>query len=227
MKIVKLGLLLLLLILPLTVMAQRYGEILCQEEGYTCFKVPKGESWESLFPDNHQRDVIKRINRMNIPLRTGMIISVPENLENLNSMKFSPFDFRVEPTGKKTIIVDPTLLAYGAYDQYGNLMKWGPVAVGKNWCPDTQSSCRTKVGVFNIYQKRGEGCISSKFPIPEGGAPMPYCMFFSGGYAIHGGETPGHQASHGCVRVFYEDALWLSQEFAEIGTTVIIKPYEA
>jgi L,D-transpeptidase ErfK/SrfK len=114
----------------------------------------------------------------------------------------------------------------GAYDEYGNLIKWGPASPGRSWCSDIHSGCRTKIGQFSIYEKRGEGCISSKFPVPDGGAPMPYCMFFKGGYAIHAAELPGYQASHGCVRTFYEDALWLNHEFAEVGTTVIVRPYE-
>ena len=33
-------------------------------------------------------------------------------------------------------------------------------------------------------------------------APMPYSVFFSGGYAIHGGHRRvGRPASHGCVRL--------------------------
>ncbi len=51
---------------------------------------------------------------------------------------------------------------------------------------------------------------------------MPYCMHFSGGYALHGSPTvPGYNASHGCVRLFTEDAKWLNQHFVDIGSTVI------
>ena len=33
-------------------------------------------------------------------------------------------------------------------------------------------------------------------------APMPYSVFFSGGYAIHGGYSRlGRPASHGCIRL--------------------------
>lgn len=43
---------------------------------------------------------------------------------------------------------------------------------------------------------------------------MPYCMFFQGGFAIHGSsDLPGHHASHGCVRVLVKDAQWLNEEF--------------
>jgi lipoprotein-anchoring transpeptidase ErfK/SrfK len=52
-------------------------------------------------------------------------------------------------------------------------------------------------------------------------------MFFNkAGYAFHGSpKVPGQNASHGCVRIFTDDAKWLNENFVEIGTTVIINPY--
>ena len=59
---------------------------------------------------------------------------------------------------------------------------------------------------------------------------MPYCMFFHGGYAIHASPVvPGYHASHGCVRVFQEDARWLHEDFITINgrnsTIVVVNPY--
>jgi L,D-transpeptidase ErfK/SrfK len=205
---------------------QRYSEILCQQPTYTCFKVPKGETWLSLFPDEQQRALIMRINRMNVPIHTGMIIAVPADLSNSDYLRYAPFTPQIYPTGNKLIIVDPATFAWGAYDESGNLINWGPVAMGKNWCPDINRGCRTATGLFAVYREGGSGCKSTKFPVPNGGAPMPYCMFFKGGYALHASnEVPGYHASHGCVRLFYEDAQWLNQQFVEPGTTVIVKPY--
>jgi len=206
--------------------AGAYGQVLCQQPGYTCFKVPQGETWNTLFPNDAQRDLVMRINRVNINLRPGSVIAIPDNLDNLNILHHAPFEKQIGTLDKKTIIVDPTKLAWGAYDESGQLVNWGPAALGKSWCPDIQSSCRTKVGEFTVYRKGGEGCVSSKFPIPNGGAPMPFCMFFHGGYALHASaDVPGQNASHGCVRMYFEDAKWLNHEFVEKGTRVIIKPY--
>ena len=57
---------------------------------------------------------------------------------------------------------------------------------------------------------------------------MPFCMYFHGGYALHGSsEVPGYNASHGCVRMFTQDAEWLNKKFISIGgnksTEVIIQ----
>ena len=58
---------------------------------------------------------------------------------------------------------------------------------------------------------------------------MPYCMHFFRGYALHGSRTvPGYADSHGCVRMFIEDARWLNEEFIDVpgegyqGTRVIV-----
>ena len=52
---------------------------------------------------------------------------------------------------------------------------------------------------------------------------MPYCFFYNGGYAIHGSyDVPGYHASHGCVRIFVEDAKWLYREFVKVGETQVL-----
>ena len=204
-----------------------YGSVLCHQASYTCFTVPKGETWQSLFPEETQRDLIMRINRMGVQLHSNMVIAVPQNLNETNLLAFSPFDKKITGTGQKHIIANPTVLAWGAYDENGNLIKWGPASMGRDFCPDTGHGCHTKIGEFNVYQKGGGKCFSSKFPAPTGGAPMPYCMYFSGGYALHGSdEIMGFNASHGCVRMLTEDAEWLNHHFVSVGTPVTILPYK-
>lgn len=141
---------------------------------------------------------------------------------------YQAFGGYVTPTGNKTIIVDPNTHAWAAYEGDGQLIRWGRASLGKNWCADTGKPCRTVTGTFTIFSKKGSGCKSSKFPLPRGGAPMPYCMHFHKGFAIHGSNAvPNHNASHGCIRVPVADARWLNQEFAEHGTRVIVRPYGA
>jgi L,D-transpeptidase ErfK/SrfK len=213
--------------------AQGYGKILCQQDGYTCLTVKKGQSWQSLWPNDADRDLVMRINRMNIELTPGRIVAVPLNLDPSNPLDYAPFAAQIAAPGEKLVIFDPKVNAWGAYDANGDLVHWGPAAGGKDYCKDLDSGCRTPAGHYRFYTKKGEGCISSKFPMPFGGAEMPYCMFFKGGYALHGGihHLPGFNASHGCVRILTEDAQWLNQNFIDLpgngrkGTSVIIKPY--
>lgn len=140
----------------------------------------------------------------------------------------------IQPLGEKVIIVDPNIHLWGAYNEDGYLVKSGMATAGAGYCPDIHRGCRTKSGSFRIYSLGSAGCKSRKFPVPRGGAPMPYCMFFNGGQALHGSyQVVAANVSHGCVRLRVQDAKWIRFNFAEEpnsnnefqGTRVIVRPY--
>lgn len=211
-------------VFPAFAKTTRIGEKICQQPGYYCFTVAKGETWENILLDEKARDLVRRVNRLNIRLREGMIIAIPERLNEQSRESLAPFPAIEATILEKTVVFDHALLAWGAYDQTGKLVAWGPASGGKGWCPDINEACSTPVGEYRVYSKGGADCKSNTFPIPDGGAPMPYCMFFHGGYALHGSsEVPGYHASHGCVRMYAIDAKWLSENFIERGTRVIIR----
>lgn len=214
----------LLIFFSATLYAKTYGERICnQDERFYCYKVKKGDSWQKLFKDPEREDFEMRLNRMNTRLRTGMTIAIPKD-ETLDVMEIAPFDKQIDPPGERMIIVSLSDLAWGAYDEQGSLVSWGPVSGGKQYCPDVGRRCTTTTGTFSIYRKGSGDCVSTKFPVDRGGAPMPYCMFFNGGFALHGSyEVPGYNASHGCVRLFVNDAKWLNQDFVDEGVPVIVK----
>jgi len=139
------------------------------------------------------------------------------------SLDKSPLPSKV--SGGNIIKVDLGKLAWGAYDDQGNLVKWGPASGGKSYCPDIRRGCRTVTGTYTVYSKKGPECKSSRFPVGKGGAPMPYCMHFKGGYAMHGGQVPGYNASHGCIRMLVGDAKWLNQNFVRVGSTRVSIKY--
>jgi L,D-transpeptidase ErfK/SrfK len=197
--------------------SKSFGSKICVDSPvYDCYTVKKSDTWKKLFDDEEQRELVKRINRMNTALHPGMVIAIPEDPQTTDILKFSPFQTQIDPPGKKMIVVNFDKLAFGAYDADGRLEHWGPVSGGKGYCPDVGRRCNSPRGVFSIYNKGGSGCVSTKFPVGRGGAPMPYCMFFHGGFALHGSpEVPGYNASHGCIRMFTSDAEWLNEEFTE------------
>lgn len=205
-----------------------YGKNYCDDPRFTCHKVKSGESWEKLFPDLDHRDLVMRLNRINVHLQSGMTIAIPKNLSNVDIIDLAPFEAKIAATGEKQVVVDLNKLAWGAYDEQGHLIHWGPASGGKSYCADVGQSCRTVSGNFKIQRKQTANCVSSKFPIEwDGGAPMPYCMHFFEGYAMHGSyQVPGYNASHGCVRMFINDARWLNEQFASVGTKVSVLPYE-
>jgi hypothetical protein len=202
---------------------------LCSDSRYFCTQVQKGETWESLFSDSTLRRIVMQVNRINIQLRTGMVIAVPKDLGVIALNDLSPFGKNIEAKGEPVLIYDPALLAWGAFDASGQLIRWGAGAAGSDWCRDIGRACHTTVGEHRVYRIGSANCASRTYPLPDGGAPMPYCMFFSGGEAFHGArEVPGYNASHGCVRLFVDDAAWLHGNFVtsgRTGTLVVIKPY--
>jgi len=195
--------------------AQPYGSQLCKNPEYTCYKVKKGDSWKKLFRDETKRDLVMRINRMNTSLYRGLTIAIPVS-ENEDVLSYSPLAAQINPPGRKLILVSIKDLAFGAYNADGTLEHWGPVSTARGYCPDIGKRCNTARGQFEIHDKKGEDCVSTRYPVGHGGAPMPYCMYFNGNFALHGSyEVPGYNASHGCVRLFVNDAQWLNEEFTE------------
>jgi L,D-transpeptidase ErfK/SrfK len=197
-----------------------YGDILCEDPRFECVEIQEGDTWESRWPDPEQQALIRRLNRLNIRLKKGMQLAVPKDLSGARLEDHSPFPRQIEAAGEKQLQVDLSKQAWAAYDAEGKLVKWGPASGGKAWCPDVRRRCRTPTGDYRLQRKGGKSCKSKKFPIPHGGAPMPFCMFFVGGYALHGspGGLPGNNASHGCIRLYPEDARWLNEEFVELST---------
>ena len=209
-----------------------YGTGLCAYPEYECVKIQSGETWEKLFPDEKQRDLVQRINRSYNAVWPGKEIVVPRDLPNETLLSLSPFPELINADHEKQIIVDQDKLAWGAYDANGQLVNWGPIASGGDKCSDSNKACRTLTGIFRVFSKESASCKSDIFPIGKGGAKMPYCMYFHKGFALHGStDMPGYRASHGCVRMFVRDAKWLNEEFVEIsneknqfmGTVVVIR----
>jgi len=204
-----------------------YGARLCHKfpEEFDCYKVRRSDSWDSLFPGETEQDTVRRVNRMGINLQSGMVIAIPKDLQTVDVLALAPLPRQMNAPGEPIIVVSISQLAWAAYDAGGNLVRWGPVSSARGYCPDLHHGCHTPTGHYRIYSKGGPDCVSTKFPIGRGGAPMPYCMYFNGGFALHGSyEVPGYNASHGCIRMLVEDAQWLSQDFSDIGTRVIVEP---
>lgn len=205
-----------------------YSKELCRNPQYTCIKAKRGDTWDRLFPDHRTQDIVRRINRTNLALTPGMTIALPNEIDKLDPIMFAPFPVRIAPFDRTVIIIDKSDHAFAAYDTFGSLVYWGPVSTGKDYCPDVGRGCKTPNGTYFMKSKQGAACFSSKYPVGKGGAPMPFCMYFHGGYAMHAStEVPGYNASHGCVRLFYQDAEWLNKNFVSIGgeksTEVIVR----
>jgi len=138
----------------------------------------------------------------------------------------------VHTNGQKLVLINPRVHAWGAYGEDGNLVRGGIATAGGVECPPDdgdEPTCRTSVGTFKIFSLGDDDCVSKIYPKPEGGGLMPYCMYFHNGEALHGSPDPTvieANVSHGCVRMRIPDAAWMRNNFAEIGTTVKVLPYD-
>lgn len=143
-----------------------------------------------------------------------------------NSSSYSSNKHYTTVAASNTFVFNPKKLSWVAYGSNGQIVKTGKASGGSGYCSDIRRSCRTPSGTYRIISKRGADCRSSRYPVGRGGAKMPYCMFFSKFYAIHGSyDVPNHNASHGCIRVRPDDAQWLHHNFIKIGTRVVVQPY--
>ncbi|CAM2891820.1 enhanced entry protein EnhA [Legionella steigerwaltii] len=136
------------------------------------------------------------------------------------------FLFYSSSASANTFVFNPNTLTWKAIDSNGKVVRTGRGSGGRRYCPDIHRGCKTPIGVFTVWSKGGPGCKSTRYPVGKGGSPMPYCMFFTKYYAVHGSyEVPNYNASHGCIRVHPSDAYWLSKNFIRIGTKIVVKPY--
>lgn len=129
----------------------------------------------------------------------------------------------------KSLVFLPKDLIWQAY--LGQVqVRSGKAVGGRRYCPDIKRGCRTPVGEFSVLKKAGRFYRSQLYPVgcPKeiSCAPMPfYVKFHYQGAGFHGSDKKLiEHASHGCVRVSLEDAIWINQ-FAEIGTRVKVFNY--
>lgn len=202
-----------------------YGLLQCSRSGFYCIPVKKGETWIGLFPNERQREIVMRLNRTNVALFYRNWIVIPKDLKHINYMDLAPFPNHLNGITHKLLLIDLAKFAFAAYGKNGNLIYWGPASGGKDWCDDTHHSCKSAAGHFTITRMRGVSCESSTYPLDtNGGAPMPWCMYYYKGFAIHGSTLSGFiDRSRGCIRLFNRDAQWLNQHFVKIGTDVIVE----
>jgi hypothetical protein len=137
---------------------------------------------------------------------------------------------QLDTEGKKMVLVDPNVHAWGAYGPDGHLIRAGIATAGGSVCPpdSDEPDCRTSIGTFHITSLGDDSCFSSIYPKPHGGGLMPYCMHFHDGQALHGSPdtiVTENNESHGCVRMRIPDAEWMRYSFAQVGTKVVVRPY--
>jgi L,D-transpeptidase ErfK/SrfK len=200
-----------------------YIKSMCHLPGLHCVKIDPREIWVDIFPKPNVQHTMMRLDRTNVALFYRNWLVVPTDWHNLHDWDFSPMPLYRNTHHHRLVVVNLHKFAFGAYDEHGHLLRWGPASSGAKICPENSArSCLTPHGSFRVFKIGGKNCISNTYPLStKGGAPMPYCMFFHSGFAMHASTLMGFKnMSSGCVRLFIDDAKWLNNNFVTVGTQV-------
>ncbi len=187
-------------------------------DGVPCVKVflPKGQSisyfcrFVTYFDRNFKfyRQQIALINR----LEPMAIVDGEDTLSTNVKFIYVPLNFSIRPKIlpdsiqsisrlPKFILIDLGRQALGLYE-YGRLIHLFPISSG----------VYTPAKTFVISSKEHDH-YSTKYD----NAWMPYSLRLFGNYYLHGGILPSYAASHGCVRLIYENAVFV-YNWTNVGT---------
>lgn len=206
---------------------QLYAELLkfphdkkiVEVDGVPCLKIflPPGQSlsyfcrFVPYFDSNFYfyRQQIALINR----LEPMAVVDGADSLSTDVKFIYVPLNFSIRPQilperfnnlsqTPKYLLIDVGQQCLGLYD-YGRLTHQFPISSGRSGTPTKK---------FTILSKEHDH-YSTKYD----NAWMPYSLRLFGNYFIHGGILPSYAASHGCVRMIYENAVFV-YNWAQVGT---------
>ena len=148
-----------------------------------------------------------------VGLSSGVVIDLPPVAAPVKQSKFNRSVQTLRQSDQRWIEINLStqrLIAWqGATPLYAVLVSTG------------KASSPTRPGVFAIQsQHRYSRMTGQDYDVPN----VPYTMYYSGNYAIHGAywhHRFGTPVSHGCVNVAVNHARWLFN-WASIGTPVVV-----
>jgi hypothetical protein len=188
-------------------------------DGVPCLKVflPKGQSMSyfcrfvKYFDHNFHffRQRIALINR----LEPMAVVEGADSLSTDVKFIYVPLNFSIRPRIlperittisrlPRFILIDIGRQCLGLYE-YGRLIHLFPISSGRNGTP-------TKKFVISSKEK-------DHYSTRYENAWMPYSLRLFGNYYLHAGILPSYAASHGCIRLIYENAVFV-YDWAQIGT---------
>lgn len=109
-------------------------------------------------------------------------------------------------------------------DRYGQtLTAWEGGRPVRTFVVSTgKRSTPTRSGTYSVQSKYRSTYMQGRgYYVPD----VPYAMFYSGGYAMHGAywhNRFGTPVSHGCVNLRVSQARWL-YNWAPVGTKVVVR----
>lgn len=170
-----------------------------QELTYSIDSLKSKQDVDSLLNRYSEKELhaILALNRMDRNrLRPNTNLVIPECAAS-DFLDYSPLPSNIDFMAciPKAVLVSQRVQAFGLYEN-GELVQWGPVSTGKR-------STRTPNGLnYGNYKAR------KKISTVDASWVMPYYFNFMNheGIGTHQYALPGYPASHGCVRMYMDDA---------------------
>jgi len=181
---------------------KREAKIFRKEIKYNVDSLKTKSNIDSLFNSysEDQLNTILALNRIEKNnLRSKKPIIIPECAsDDFNTYSPFPENINFLQCIPKTVLISQRVQAFGLYEN-GELIKWGPVSTGKN-------STKTPNGLNygNYKAKRKISTVDESWVLPY------YFNFMNfEGVGVHQYALPGYPASHGCVRLYMDDAKYI------------------
>lgn len=151
--------------------------------------------------DSAQRRTIAAINRLTPNrLRFGIKqLVVPDTiLSDFSKYSVFPETFEMPDSITKLILINLRVQLFAVYEN-GKQIKFGPISSGRKAKP-------TPTGLFYTNYKK-----KLKTSTVNGEWKMPWYFNIANrdGIGMHEYVLPGYPASHSCIRMYKEDAMWI------------------
>ncbi len=146
-----------------------------------------------------QVPIVLALNRIDANnLKSGMTLTVLNTPTDMLSLSPFPDTLLAASTLPKIIFISQQNQAFGAYE-YGTLVRWGAVSTGKKSTPTPSK----------LYHTNWKGKLVISTVNSEWLLPWYFNLENFEGISMHQYELPGYPASHSCVRLSKEDAMWI------------------
>jgi len=140
------------------------------------------------------------LNRIDIDrLHRADSLIIPDSFY-VDLINYSPFplEYLKADSIHKLIMISYPLQAFAVYNT-GQLVRWGPLSMGKR-------TTQTPIGLFHTNWKSKSQISTDN---PDWILPWYFNLINSTGVSLHQFELPGFPASHSCIRLREEDAQWI------------------
>lgn len=191
-----------------TEQAQESSPPVIQENGfYNALAIPKDkkkrDSVYAAFSKKYnekERYAILALNRLDSKSKWNSdTLVVPAKIDT-TLMAYSPFPLQLDVLNevKKFVVFSYPIQAYAVYSN-GTLVKWGPTSMGKK-------TAQTDRGLMfaNWKKKLAISTVKSEWKLPYN-----FNIHNTHGIGWHQYDLPGYPASHSCLRLLMNDAIWL------------------